>query len=125
MRSARNFSWSSTEIPRTSPSLIISSASGGVKRSGGFRGRPSELHVRTVPSGVGGFSMSGRLLLTAPSSGASWGISLIMVPCISFGEGRLRCVVQRGGGRHNHFLGSHHGISLSKHPRWASNVGTD
>jgi hypothetical protein len=61
-------------MPRTSPSSVISSASGGgggVKPGGGFQGRPSELHVRTVPSGVGGLSMRGCLMLTAPSSSAS------------------------------------------------------
>jgi hypothetical protein len=53
MRKAHSFSWSSTEMPMTSPSSMVSSPSGGAKPGGGACGAPSELQVRTVPSGVG------------------------------------------------------------------------
>jgi hypothetical protein len=46
--------------------ILLASWGGGVKPGGGFWGKPSELHVRTVPLGVGGFSVRGRLLLIAP-----------------------------------------------------------
>ena len=67
MRRARSFSWSSAEMPMTSPSSMVSSPPGG-----GACGAPSELQVRTVPSGVG-WSWRCLLLLTASSSKASWG----------------------------------------------------
>jgi hypothetical protein len=50
---ARSFSWSSAEMPMISPSSMVSSPSGGAKPGGGDRGAPSEMQVRTVPSGVG------------------------------------------------------------------------
>jgi hypothetical protein len=53
MRKARSFSWSSAEMPMTSPSSIVSSPSGGAKLGGGACGAPSELQVRIVPSRVG------------------------------------------------------------------------
>jgi hypothetical protein len=70
MRMARSFSWSSAEMPMTSPSSMVSSPFGGAKPSDGARGAPSELQVRTVPSGVG-LSWRCLLLLTASSSKAS------------------------------------------------------
>ena len=42
-----------------------------------------------------------------------------------FSEGYLHRVIQGGGGLRSRFLGSHCGIGLSKHERWAPNVGTD
>jgi hypothetical protein len=72
MRGARNFSWSSAEMPMTSPSSKVSSPSGEAKPGGGACGAPSELQVRTMPSGVG-LSWRCLLLLTASSSKASWG----------------------------------------------------
>jgi hypothetical protein len=72
MHRARNFSWSSAEMPMTSLSSIVSSPSGGAKPGGGACGAPSKLQVRTVPSGVG---WSWRcLLLIVSSSKASWGV---------------------------------------------------
>jgi hypothetical protein len=71
MRRAHNFSWSSAEMPITSPSSMVSSPSGGAKPGGGACGAPLELHVRTVPSGVG-WSWRCLLLLTVSSSKASW-----------------------------------------------------
>jgi hypothetical protein len=68
MRRARNFSWSSAEMPMNSLSSIVSSPSGGAKPGGGACGAPSELQVRAVPSGVG-WSWHCRLL-TASSSKA-------------------------------------------------------
>jgi hypothetical protein len=53
MRSACNFSWSSTEMPMTYPSSIVSSPSGGAKPGGGACGMPPKLQVRRVPLGVG------------------------------------------------------------------------
>jgi hypothetical protein len=70
MRRARSFSWSSAEIPLTSPSPMVSSPSGGAKPGGGARGAPSELQVRTVPSRVG-WSWRCLWLLTTSSSKAS------------------------------------------------------
>jgi hypothetical protein len=72
MRRAHSFSWSSTDMPMTSPSSMVSSPSGGAKPGGGACGAPSELQVRIVPSGVG-WSWRCLLLLTASSSKASWG----------------------------------------------------
>jgi hypothetical protein len=57
----------------TSPSSMVSSASGGAKPSGGVCGAPSELQLRTMPSEVG-LSRGYLLLLTASSSKASWGV---------------------------------------------------
>jgi hypothetical protein len=54
MRRARSCSWSSAEMPMTSPSSIVSSPSSGAKLVGGACGTPPELQVRRVPSGVGG-----------------------------------------------------------------------
>jgi hypothetical protein len=72
MRRARNFSWSSGEMPMTSPSSIASLPFGGAKPGGGACGTPPELQVRRVPSGMG---WSRRcLLLTASSSKAYWGV---------------------------------------------------
>jgi hypothetical protein len=72
MRRALSCSWSSAEIPMTSPSSIASSPSSGAKPRGGTCGMPLELQVRRVPLGVG---CSWRcLLLTASSSKASWGV---------------------------------------------------
>jgi hypothetical protein len=70
MRRARSFSWSSAEMPMTSPSPMVSSPSGGVKPGGGDYGAPSELQVRTMPSRVG-LSWHYLLLLTVSSSKAS------------------------------------------------------
>jgi hypothetical protein len=53
MRKARSFSWSSAEMPMTSPSSMVSSPSGGTKPGDGACGAPSELQVCTVLSGVG------------------------------------------------------------------------
>jgi hypothetical protein len=77
MRRAHIFSWSSTEMPMTSPSSMVSSPSGGVKPGGGACGVPS-----TVPLGVG-WSWRCLLLLTASSSKASWG-RCRRGPCLSF-----------------------------------------
>jgi hypothetical protein len=72
MRRARNCSWSSAEMPITSPSSSASSPFGGAKPGGGACGTPSELQVRRVPSRV---AWSWRCpLLTASSSKASWGL---------------------------------------------------
>jgi hypothetical protein len=57
-------------MPITSSSSMVSSPSGGVKPGGGACGAPSELQVRTVPSGVG-WSLCCLLLLTVSSSKAS------------------------------------------------------
>jgi hypothetical protein len=73
MRRARSFSWSSAKMPMTSPSSMVSSPTGGAKPGGGACGAPSELQVRTVPSGVG-WSWRCLLLLTASSLKASWGV---------------------------------------------------
>jgi hypothetical protein len=71
IRRARSCSYSSAEMPMTSPSSVASSPSGGAKPGGGACGSPPELQVRRVPSGVG---CSWRcLLLRASSSQASWG----------------------------------------------------
>jgi hypothetical protein len=70
MRRARSFSWSSAEMPMTSPSSMVSSPSGGVKPGGGTWGTHLELQVRTVTSGVG-LSWRALLLLMASSSKAS------------------------------------------------------
>jgi hypothetical protein len=72
MRRARSFSWSSAEMMMTSPSSMVFSPSSGAKPGGGACGAPSELQVRTVPSGVG-WSWRCLLLLIASSSKASWG----------------------------------------------------
>jgi hypothetical protein len=70
MHRARSCSWSSAEMPMTSPSSIASSPSNGAKPGGGACGTPPKLQVRRVPSRVG---CSWRcLLLTASSSKASW-----------------------------------------------------
>jgi hypothetical protein len=53
MRRARSCSWSSAELPMTSPSSIVSLSSRGAKHGGGACGTPPELQVRRVPSGVG------------------------------------------------------------------------
>jgi hypothetical protein len=69
MRKARNCSCSSSEMPMTSPSSVVSSPSSGAKPGGGC-GCPPELQVWRVPSGVG-YSLC-CLLLSASSSQASW-----------------------------------------------------
>jgi hypothetical protein len=53
MRRARSFSWSSAEMPMTSPSSIVSSPFGGAKPGGGACGPPSELQVRRGAFGGG------------------------------------------------------------------------
>jgi hypothetical protein len=53
MRRARSFSWSLAEMSMTLSSSMVSSPSSGAKPGGGAYGAPSELQVRTVPSGVG------------------------------------------------------------------------
>jgi hypothetical protein len=70
MRRAHSFSWSSAEMPMILPSSMVSSPSGGAKPGGGARGAPSELQVRTLPSGMG-LSWRCLLLLTVSSSKAS------------------------------------------------------
>jgi hypothetical protein len=64
MRRAHSFSWSSAEIPRSSPSCVMSSSpwagrhATGTKPGGmSLRGRSLVLHVWMLPSGVGGSSM--------------------------------------------------------------------
>jgi hypothetical protein len=52
MRKARSCSYSSAEMPMTSPSSVASSPSSGAKPRGAC-GCPPELQVRRVPSGVG------------------------------------------------------------------------
>jgi hypothetical protein len=71
MHRARSCSWSSAEMPMTSPSSTASSPSSGAKPGGGARGTPPELQVGRVPSRVG-WSWH-CLLLTPSSSKASWG----------------------------------------------------
>jgi hypothetical protein len=39
-------------------------------------------------------------------------------------KGRLRCVVDGGGGLRSRFLGSHRVNEFSEHKRWAPNVRT-
>jgi hypothetical protein len=53
MRKARSCSYSSAEMPMTSPSSVASSPSSGAKPGGGSCGCPLELQVWRVPSGVG------------------------------------------------------------------------
>jgi hypothetical protein len=53
MRRACSFSWSLVEMPMTYLSSMVSSPYGEAKPGGGACGVPSELHVRTVPLGVG------------------------------------------------------------------------
>ena len=53
MRRAHICSWSSAEMPMTSPSSIVSSPSGGAKPGGGACGAPSELQVRRGAFGGG------------------------------------------------------------------------
>jgi hypothetical protein len=85
MLSAQSLSWSSAEIPRTSPSSMMSSAFGGVKPGEASRGRSSELHVRTVHSRVGGFSVRGCLLFIAPSfSVGTWRVLSARVALLFF-----------------------------------------
>jgi hypothetical protein len=81
MRRARSCSYSSAEMPMTSPSSVASSPSGGAKPRGGACGSPPELQVRRVPSGVGCSWL--YLLLRASPSEASWGCCL-QGPCLFF-----------------------------------------
>jgi hypothetical protein len=71
IRRARSCSCSSTEMPMTSSSSVVSSPSGGAKPGGGACGSPPELQVRRVPSGVGCSWCC--LVLRASSSQSSWG----------------------------------------------------
>jgi hypothetical protein len=92
MHRARSCSWSSAEMPMTSPSSIASSPSSGAKPGGGTCGTPPELQVRRVPSGVG---CSWRcLLLTASSSKVSWGCCP-RGPCLFFPPAALPSLLRR------------------------------
>jgi hypothetical protein len=53
MHRAHSCSYSSAEMPMTSPSSVASSPSSGAKPGGGSCGCPPELQVRRVPLGVG------------------------------------------------------------------------
>jgi hypothetical protein len=125
MQRARNLSWSSTEMPRTLPSSMMSSAF-GVKPGGVAQGNPLELHVRTVPSGVGGLSWRGLLLLTASSSKASWGMSSARasLPFFSARRAAFATSSMEVVAFEVAFLGGHRGNGFSRHERWAPNVGT-
>jgi hypothetical protein len=106
MRRAHSFSWSSAEIPRSSPSCVMSSSpwagrhATGTKPGGmSLRGRSLVLHVWMLPSGVGGSSMLHVWML--PSGvGRSSMLHVWMLP---------------SGG---HFLGSHHVFCF-----WSTNGG--
>jgi hypothetical protein len=121
MRRARSCSWSSVEIPITSPSSIVSSPSGGVKPGGGACGTPPELQVRRVPSEVG---WSWRcLLLTSSSSKASWGYCP-RGPCLfSPLVAAFAASSMDGTAFELARLGAIAGC-FSQHKRWAPNVGT-
>jgi hypothetical protein len=107
MRRAHNFSWSLAEMPMTSSFSIASSPSDGAKPGGGTCGRPPELQVRRVPSGVG---CSWRcLLLTTSSSKASWGVlSARALPFFSASSAAFAASSMDG----------------ADFERWAPNVGT-
>jgi hypothetical protein len=109
MRRARSCSWSSAEMPMTSPSSIASSPSGGAKPGGGSCGMPPELQVRRVSSGVG---CSWRcLLLTASSSKASWGVlSARALPFFLSQQRCLRCFIDGWGCLRTSSLGGHRGL---------------
>lgn len=75
MRRAHSLSWSSAEIPRSSPSCKMSLTPwdgrfpAGANPSGGSsQERSLELHVWTLPFGVGGSLVRGCLLLIASVS---------------------------------------------------------
>jgi hypothetical protein len=110
MRSAQSLSWSSAEMPKTSPSSMMSLASRGVKPGTASRGRSSEQHVRMVLSGVGGFSVWGCLMLRLRHS--LWlpkGHYLRGLSCLSF---------QRGPPSQHHPLRCWLWLSLSWGPSW-------
>jgi hypothetical protein len=109
MRRARSFSWSSAEMPMTSPSSMVSSPSWGAKPGGGACGAPSELQVRTVPSGVG-LSWRCLLLLTASSSKASWGVVREGFAFLLRQECCLRRVVNGCDSLRGCSLGGHRGL---------------
>jgi hypothetical protein len=107
---ARSFSWSLAEMPMTSPSSMVSSPSGGAKPRGGACGVPSELHVRTVPSGLG-WSWRCLLLLTASSSKASWGGGVREGLAFRIRQKRcVRRVVDGRGSLRISSLGGHRGL---------------
>jgi hypothetical protein len=97
MRRARSFSWSSAEMLMTSSSSMVSLPSSGAKPRGGACGAPSELHVRTVPSGVG-WSLGGhrRLFFVARTMGAKCWEPACLGKLIQRGSGKCVCKVQHG-----------------------------
>jgi hypothetical protein len=110
MRRAHSFSWSLAEMSMTSSSSMVSSPSGGAKPGGGAYGAPSELQVRTVPSGVG-WSWCCLLLLTASSSKASWGGGVREGLAFLLRQQRcLRRVISGWGSLRIFSLGAHHGL---------------
>jgi hypothetical protein len=123
MCKARRFSWSSTEMLRTSPSSMVSSPSSGAKHGGGAWGAPSELQVCTVSSGVGcswpSLAVDSVIFEGLLGGGVREGFAFLLRQ-----ECYLCCIVDGCDGLGSCSLGGVIVGCFSLHERWAPNVGT-